>query len=297
MKLLVVALIALVSTWGLARAQMPAAPSSSNQQIWCYVEGERLLSRKWPSDCKGRIVSDDEAREIQAERVNRLKGAVAQKQALFPGKRMIGSGSGMVVLGDGSVLTNNHVVEHCDAFTVVPADQNQKEVPAELVAVDVLHDLALLRANLPGHGIAMFRESEPLPATEIAVIGYPNLGRVAIKPIFREGTVYIGAAAGGRPDRFAINIDVRHGNSGGPTVDRFGSVVGVVVAKINTPAVYASTGQMITELGFSIRPQVALAFLRSHGVSPGIGGGTVELSNDKLLDFVSRYVAQVGCWK
>jgi S1-C subfamily serine protease len=294
LKLLVVSLIALVAGLGAARAQAPAAPSSSNQQIWCYVEGEQLLSRKWPADCKGRIVSDDEAREIQAARVNRLKGAIAPKQALFPGKRMIGSGSGMVVLGDGSVLTNNHVVEHCDAFTVIPADQ--KEVPAELIAVDALHDLALLRANLPGHGIALFRETEPPPATEIAVIGYPMLGRVAIKPIFREGTVYIGAA-GGRPDRFAINMDVRHGNSGGPTVDRFGSVVGVVVAKINTPAVYANTGQMITELGFSIRPQVALAFLRSHGVSPGIGGGPAELPNDKLLDFVSRYVAQVGCWK
>jgi S1-C subfamily serine protease len=223
-----------------------------------------------------------------------MQGAFAPKKALFEGKRMIGSGSGMIVLAGGHVLTNAHVVDHCDAFSVIPATGS--EVAATLIAADAGHDLALLKAELPGHAVAKFRETVPPPATDIAVVGYPMLGRVAIKPILVEGTVYVGGAPRGS-DRFAINMDVRHGNSGGPTVDRFGSVVGVVVAKINTPAVYANTGKAMFELGFSIRPDVALAFMRANGVSPAIGGESAELPNDKLLEFVSRYVAQIGCWK
>jgi S1-C subfamily serine protease len=285
--------LAAAAALGAARAQAPA-PASSNQQIWCYVESESLLSRKWPTDCKGRVVSDAEARQIQAARISRIKGAIAPKKALFPGKRMIATGSGMVVLADGHVLTNNHVVEMCTAYTVMPATGG--EVPATLVAADAPHDLALLKAELPQHGVATFRETEPPPAADIAVVGYPLLGRVAIKPIFVEGSVYIGGFPG-RSDRYAINMDVRHGNSGGPVVDQTGSVVGVVVAKINTPAVYAKTGQTMFEVGFAIRPETALEFMRKAGVSPAVGAGAAPAGSGKLLDYVSRYVAQIGCWK
>jgi S1-C subfamily serine protease len=270
-------------------------PSSSNQQIWCYVEAERLLSRKWPSDCKGKIVSDDEAKEIRQERARRVAGSIRAKP-LFADKRQIGSGSGMFVSADGHVLTNNHVIARCDAFSVTPAADG-KAVVAQLVAGNAPQDLALLKTEPAGHAVARFRESEPAPATDIAVVGYPLLGRVVIKPMFVEGSVYAGAPSPS-PERFMINMDVRHGNSGGPTIDRGGSVIGIVVAKINTPAVYANTGKAIYELGYSIRSQVALAFLRANGVSPSIATGPVnELDREPLLALATRYVAQIGCWK
>jgi serine protease Do len=288
-------LLVLAAIAGEVRAQTPAA-SPSEQKIWCYVEDTRFLARRSPTDCTGRIVSDAEAKEIQAARAARIKAAVAPKEPIHPGKHRIGTGSGMVVQPDGHVLTNNHVIDHCDAFSVIPADG--REIPATLITTDRSHDLALLKADLSGHAAARFRDREPLPATEIAVVGYPFLGRVAIKPILVEGTVYVGRPRDPRyADRFAINMDVRHGNSGGPTVDRFGSVVGVVSAKVDTPAVYASTGKAVFEMGIAIRPEIALAFLYRAGLSPKIGGETKELDNDALLDSVGRFVAQIGCWR
>jgi S1-C subfamily serine protease len=262
--------------------------------VWCYIEDTRFLARRLPSGCAGRIVSDDEAREIQAARAARVKAAITPKEPLHPGKRRIGTGSGMVVAPDGHVLTNNHVIDHCDAFSVIPAVG--EETAATLVTADTSHDLALLKASLSGRAVAKFRDREPLPATEVAVVGYPLLGRVAIKPVLVEGTVYVGKDQR-YADRFAVNMDVRHGNSGGPTVDRFGSVVGIISAKVNTPAVYASTGKAVFEIGFAIRPEFAISFLHRAGISPVTGGETKELDNDALLDFVSRYVAQIGCWK
>jgi S1-C subfamily serine protease len=282
-----------VTTAGLAQAQTPK-PSSSNQQIWCYIEADRLLSRKWPSDCKGKIVSDDEAKQIQVERQRRVAGTLGAKP-LFANKRQIGSGSGMFVSADGHILTNNHVVDHCDAFSVTPAADG-KAVVAELVAGSAPQDLALLKTAPAGRKIASFRETEPPPATDIAVVGYPLLGRVVIKPIYVEGTVYAGAPP--LRERFAINMDVRSGNSGGPTIDRAGNIVGVVVAKVNTPAVYANTGKAVFELGYSIRPQVALAFMRANGVSPQIATGPIqELDREPLFALAQQYVAQIGCWK
>jgi len=240
------------------------------------------------------VVSDADAKEIQQQRVKRIQGAMQAPKALVEGKRQISSGSGMVVSADGHVLTNNHVIDHCDAYSVTPADD--KAVPAELVAGNPSSDLALLRASFPSNKIAAFLEREPPAATEIAVVGYPQLGRVAIKPILVAGTVYIGGRSPS-PDRFMINMDIRHGNSGGPVVDRAGRVAGIVVAKVNTPAVYAKTGKAIYEVGTAIRTAVALAFMRQNGVSPIVAQMAPDLEDAKLYNQVRGFVAQVGCWK
>jgi S1-C subfamily serine protease len=126
------------------------------------------------------------------------------------------------------------------------------------------------------------------------VVGYPLLGRVTVKPILVEGSVYVGHRS---PERFSINMDVRHGNSGGPVVDRFGNVVGVVVAKVNTPAVFTQTGQDVREVGIAIRPQIALAFMRENGVTPVLGAAGEELDNTALFERANRFVAQIGCWR
>ena len=83
---------------------------------------------------------------------------------------------------------------------------------------------------------------------DIAVVGYPLHGLVAIKPIMVKGHVYVGSEPP-RADLFAMSIDIRRGNSGGPVVDRAGRIVGVVVAKVNTPSVFAAAGQVVRNLG------------------------------------------------
>lgn len=287
-----IALFATAAFIGSASAQQSAPPVHA--QIWCHDEVTDLLSRKWSADCKGKVVSDADAKEIQQRRVKRIQDALQPPKAPVDGKRQIGSGSGMIVSADGHVLTNNHVIDHCDAFSITPVDG--KAVPAELVAGSVTHDLALLRASFPAKTIAAFLERDLPPATDIAVVGYPLLGRVAIKPILVEGSVYIGGRAPS-PDRFMINMDIRHGNSGGPVVDRAGRVGGIVVAKVNTPAVYAETGKAIYEVGTAIRTAVALSFMRQNGVSPIVAQAGPDLEDAKLYSHVRGFVAQVGCWK
>jgi hypothetical protein len=107
---------------------------------------------------------------------------------------------------------------------------------------------------------------------KIAVIGHPLHGLVA------------------------INVDIRRGNSGGPVVDDRGYVVGVVSAKINTPAMFKRTGQVMGNIGLIIRQDRALRFLDRFNVVY-TGGDLRHPMNDKaLFDLAHLFVARIGCW-
>ncbi len=272
-------------------------PAKPVAQVWCYDEAAGIVSRQWPHDCAGRIVDDAEAARIQRARIDRMRRAFDGPPNLFPGRQLASLGTGFVVSARGHLLTNHHVVNGCAAVSVTPA--GAEAVAAKVVASDTARDLALVAAPLAGHPVAVFRGGGALaPASDIAVVGYPLLGRVAIKPIFVQGIV----TAGGRPpghDRYLINMDVRHGNSGGPVVDRAGEVVGVVVAKADTPTIYQHTGRVVRDIGVAIRRDVAMAFMRAHGIEPEIApaASRKDLDDDALFRAIGRVVAQIGCWR
>ena len=119
---------------------------------------------------------------------------------------------------------------------------------------------------------------------------------VAIKPILVTGHVYVGN--GPHPEgRFAMKIDIRRGNSGGPVLDRSGRVIGVVVAKINTPGLYAATGRVVRDMGIGIRQKVALDFFSRHDVDVTMAAGAKELGDTDLFELAHKFIAQIGCWR
>ena len=166
-----------------------------------------------------------------------------------------------------------------------------------VIASDTGKDLALLQAPIALSVVAAFRDPPDLDYGEgVSVIGYPLHGKVAIKPIQVTGVLH-GPNRMRRLDRFSMRIDVRRGNSGGPVLDRSGRVIGVVVAKINTPEVYAATGRLIRDVAVGIRAPVALDFLRRHDVALSLSKVELPLSNEALFARASNFVAQIGCWR
>ncbi len=275
----------------------PARAVEPTAQAWCYDAAADIVSRQWPHDCAGKVVDDSEAARIQRARTERIRRAMKGAASPFPHRRLASLGTGFVVAAGGHLLTNNHVIAHCTAVSATPPGSSA--VPAKVVAADPARDLALLAAPLAGRAVARFRARENLaPASDVAVIGYPLLGRVAIKPIFVQGIVRAGGAWPGR-DRYLINMDVRHGNSGGPVVDRAGEVVGVVVAKADTPQIFRKTGRVVRDVGVAIRPSVAIAFLEANGIAPTIApeAQSAPLDDDALFRAAGRIVAQIGCWR
>ncbi len=143
-------------------------------------------------------------------------------------------GSGFVISADGYVVTNNHVIDNAGKIQVT-FDQNNK-YEADLVGTDQRTDLALLKIKTEGKTFPHVKFARGVPRVGDWVIAVGN-------PFGLGGTVTAGiVSAQGRDigsgpyDYMQIDAAVNKGNSGGPTFNLDGEVVGV-----NT-AIYSPSG-------------------------------------------------------
>ncbi|MDQ3889541.1 MAG: trypsin-like peptidase domain-containing protein [Actinomycetota bacterium] len=154
-----------------------------------------------------------------------------------------GSGSGVIWDGQGSIVTNNHVVEGSGEIQVAFA--NGTRADAQVVGTDPRTDLAVIDVDREG-----------LPAARFAQ-GLPRVGQLAIaigSPLGLESTVTAGIisavhrdlpSGGATPalvDLIQTDAAISPGNSGGALVDAGGRVIGINVAYIPPEARAVSIG-------------------------------------------------------
>jgi len=162
-------------------------------------------------------------------------------------------GSGVIVSGDGYIVTNFHVVRGADAIVVRLADQSEHQ--AKLVGSDARTDLALLKIEGRGLPALPFGDSDRLQVGEpVMAIGNPfGLEQTVTTGIVSAKERFIGS--GPYDDFIQTDASVNPGNSGGPLVDSRGALVG-----INT-AIFSQTGGSVG-IGFAIPVNVAKDVLR-----------------------------------
>jgi serine protease Do len=279
--------------------EKPAEDKSGRLKVVnCYDPGRNIVRRTALWKCKGDVVSDARAQEIKASRIRRAKGKLQPNKALYPGLKMRSSGSGFFVSSTGHVLTNDHVIAGCRRVSIKPTNV-RKHLPATVIGSDKPDDLAVLKYS--GQTVAVAKFRKPLNirvGDKVAVIGHPLHGLVAIKPIFVTGKVRAFQEEKlQRWGRFAIDADIRRGNSGGPVIDDRGYVIGVVSAKINTPAMFQRTGEVLRDIGLIIRQDRALRFLDRFGVAYSGGDRRPALDDATLSGLAYAFVARIGCWK
>ena len=146
------------------------------------------------------------------------------------------SGTGFVIDDDGSIVTNDHVVEGAERVTVrFGAEGEQGEaVPARVVGTDPSTDLAVLKVDPSDVEGGL----QPLPLGSSAELR-PGEPAIAIgSPFGLEGTVTSGIISAldreiRAPNGFTISgviqtdAAINPGNSGGPLLDGEGRVIGV----------------------------------------------------------------------
>ena len=188
-------------------------------------------------------------------------------------------GSGFFISKDGYVVTNNHVVEHATDVELTLNDG--KVVPATVVGTDTKTDLALLKAKT-GDNYPFVPWDDHLPRVGDWVIAVGN-------PFGLGGTVTAGIVsargrdigAGPYDDFLQIDAPVNRGNSGGPTFNTEGQVVGV-----NT-AIFSPSGGSVG-IGFAIPAEVAkdvIASLKANGsVARGWLGIQIQPVSSDIAD-------------
>jgi serine protease Do len=163
-------------------------------------------------------------------------------------------GSGFIISSDGYVVTNNHVVEH--AADVALTMEDGKSVQATVVGTDKKTDLALLKIKEPGsYPHVNFASVTPRVGEWVIAVGNPfGLGGTVTAGIVSARGRDIGA--GPYDDFLQIDAPVNRGNSGGPTFNAQGEVVG-----INT-AIFSPSGGSVG-IGFAIPAESAQAVIAS----------------------------------
>jgi len=175
-----------------------------------------------------------------------------------------GVGSGIILTSNGSILTNNHVVENSNSLSVLLPDG--RTVSATVVATDPAHDLAVIKANATGLTPAKLGESSTIQVGEVVLaIGSPlgtftsSVTEGIISATNRTITVADTSSRSGKTLTGLLQTDaaINPGNSGGPIVDAAGKVIGVATA--------GST--QANGLNFAIPIDVARALIAQSGVT------------------------------
>jgi S1-C subfamily serine protease len=266
--------------------------------VACYDETRKIVSHTLPDLCTGEVISPEREAALAQERRLRIQTTVQTRTAdpVTGTHRLYGTGSGFFIGRNGELLTNDHVINHCDMLTATPDDG--AKLPMKLIATDPAHDIALLRADVTPPGIASFSGApERSDGNHLAVVGYPAYGLPTRLSSLASAQIDPQHLATLR-DRIEFNGEVRHGNSGSPLLDEAGNVLGVVNATIDTPKVFKATGKRITNIGIAISYTAVMRFLALHSVQPILATGPQPTLDPEALHEKSRhFVAQVGCWK
>ncbi len=140
----------------------------------------------------------------------------------------LAQGSGFFISPDGFVVTNNHVVEDAEDITVTL--ENGDKYPATLVGTDPRTDVALIKVKADGKTFPFveFETKDPRVGDWVLAVGNPfGLGGTVTAGIISAHNRDIGS---GPYDYLQIDAAVNRGNSGGPSFDLDGKVVGVNTA-------------------------------------------------------------------
>src|SRR6266480_3948197 len=189
-------------------------------------------------------------------------------------------GSGFIIDSDGSILTNNHVVENATKIVVKLSDD--QEYDAKVIGRDQKTDIAVIKISAKGNlPSANLGDSDKLDVGEwVVAIGNPfGLDSTVTSGIVSAKGRHIGQ---GPYDNFIqTDASINPGNSGGPLLNLRGEVVG-----INT-AIFSRSGGNIG-IGFAIPTNLVkgvLPQLKNKGkVVRGYLGTVIQRVTPELAD-------------
>ena len=207
------------------------------------------------------------------------------------GQLQAGAGSGVIIHGDGIIVTNNHVIEGAKDIYVRLTDGTSYE--AYLRGTDEENDIAILKiAPTKALTVARLGSSKALALGEaVFAIGNPlgQLGGTVTDGIISALEREVQMEENLTMTLIQTNAAINSGNSGGGLFNMAGELIGVVNAK------YSATG--VEGLGFAIPIDTAMTSIRDlldYGYIRGLPSLGVTLV-DRTLSYISfPYVYEVS---
>jgi serine protease Do len=218
---------------------------------------------------------DDQDQGDEAPAPHGRRGAPSAKKPQGP--EIQASGSGFFISPEGYILTNNHVVENAETIKVKLDDK--RELNARVIGRDEGTDLAVLKVDGGPFPYVNFEDrAKPRVGDWVLAIGNPlGLGGTATAGIVSTIGRNLNDQSSQFLDYIQIDAPINRGNSGGPTFDVYGRVIGV-----NT-AIYSPNGGSIG-IGFDIPADVAARtaklLMEGKKIERGYLGVTIQSVGD-----------------
>jgi len=177
----------------------------------------------------------------------------------LPQGRATGEGSGIIIRGDGFILTNGHVVENADRIRVRLKDG--RSFPATVRGVDTPSDVAVIKIDAKDLPVAKLADSSKTRVGEFAIaIGAPfaldytvTFGHVSAKD---RANILDDPETPTLLDQSFIQTDanINPGNSGGPLINIDGEVIGIntLIRGLRTGIGFAIPSNLAREIADTI---------------------------------------------
>lgn len=163
-----------------------------------------------------------------------------------------GTGSGVIVSADGTVLTNNHVIDGADKITVRMLDG--KTFDAKVIGTDAPSDLAVVKIEATNLPFLNLGNSDQVRVGDIVLaIGNPlGIGQTVTAGIISAKGRRTGLSDGSFEDFLQTDAPINRGNSGGALVNLNGELIG-----INSQILSGGSSGGNIGIGFSIPSNMA----------------------------------------
>ena len=167
--------------------------------------------------------SETSIASISKDSFNQIYSSV--KDSVVTIKTNIGRGSGVIVTGQGHVVTNEHVIRGAKQIQIITSDN--VSFPATIVGTDAITDIALLKSNYIGKPIIFSDSSKAKIGDIVLAIGNPfGVGQTLTQGIISRTNS--GHITENPLDEFLqSDAAINPGNSGGAMVNTSGKLIGI----------------------------------------------------------------------
>ena len=203
------------------------------------------------------------------------------------------SGTGFFISKEGHIITNNHVINACNATKV---NYQGNVVVAKILARDRINDLALLQADIKPKDIFNISTNDADLLEEIYVAGYPFGKAVSSSVKVTRGVVSALSGLGDNYSNILIDAALQPGNSGGPIIDNKGNVVGIAVSKLDYEKVIEAFGTIPENTNFGIKSSVLQTFTKSNNLNLPQTKSRGVISTKKIGNKIKNATVYLGCW-
>lgn len=194
-----------------------------------------------------------------AEAKRRASAFEPRPESLSSGKSYK-SGTGFFVSTSGYLITCYHVIEGAKNFTV---RTKSATLPAQVVKVDKTNDIALLKVTGTFTALALTNSKSATLGDTVLALGYPNVQVQGRGLKLTRGEINSTAGMRDDPRFFQMSAAVQPGNSGGPLLDRFGNVIGLVTLRLNDMRALWDTGAVPQNVNYALKSAYVLKLLQA----------------------------------